>query len=78
MQYVVETRYVGERELGTSHTEVVDVKERIVEVAQPGPTCPANTGQYTLDPVEIVSSASTMLRTLQHANTICSAGLPAK
>lgn len=44
-QYVVETRFVGERELGTSHTEIVDVKERIVEVAQPGPACPANTGE---------------------------------
>jgi hypothetical protein len=45
LQYVVETRFVGERELGTSHAEIVDVKERIVEVAQPGPTCPANTGE---------------------------------
>lgn len=46
LQYVVETRFVGERELGTGHTEIVDVKERVGEVAQPGPTCPANTGRY--------------------------------
>jgi hypothetical protein len=48
LQYVVETRFVGERELGTGHAEIVDVKERIVEVAQPGPTCPANTGRQCI------------------------------
>lgn len=45
LQYVVEIRFVGERELGTSHTEIVDVKKCVVEVAQPGPTCPASTGE---------------------------------
>jgi hypothetical protein len=45
LQYVVETRFVGERELGVSHTEIVAVKERVVEVAQPGPACPANAGE---------------------------------
>lgn len=56
LQYVVETRFVGERELGTGHAEIVDVKERIVEVAQPGPTCPANTGMLYCKKVSSVSA----------------------
>lgn len=26
--------------------EIVGTKERVVDVAAPGPTCPANTGEY--------------------------------
>ncbi len=44
LQYVVETRFVGEREHGVAGAEIVDVKDRVVEVAEPGPTCPVNTG----------------------------------
>jgi len=47
VQYVVETRFVGEREVaGAGAGEIVDVKERVVEVAEPGPRCPANAGMY--------------------------------
>ncbi len=45
LQYVVETRFVGEKEMGFAGGEIVDVKERVVDVAAPGPTCPANTGE---------------------------------
>lgn len=44
-QYVVETRFVGEREHGVAGAEIVDVKDRVVDVAAPGPACPANAGQ---------------------------------
>ncbi len=45
LQYVVETRFVGEKEMGVAGAEIVDVKDRVVDVAAPGPTCPANTGK---------------------------------
>lgn len=43
-QYVVETRFVGEKEMGVAGAEIVDIKDRVVDVAAPGPTCPVNTG----------------------------------
>lgn len=46
LQYVVKTRFVGEAERGVAGAEVVDVGERVVEVAQPGPTCPVGTGGW--------------------------------
>ena len=45
LQYVVETRFVGERAVAGAGTgEIIDVKERVVEGAEPGPRCPANAG----------------------------------
>jgi hypothetical protein len=44
LQYVVETRFVGEVEHGVAGAEIVDVKDRVVDVAAPGPACPANAG----------------------------------
>jgi hypothetical protein len=44
---VVETRFVGEKEMGIAGAEIIDTKHRVVDVAEPGPTCPANTGWYT-------------------------------
>jgi hypothetical protein len=45
VQYVVETRFVGEKEMGVAGAEIVDIKDRVVDVAAPGPTCPVNTGE---------------------------------
>jgi hypothetical protein len=45
LQYVVETKFVGEQEMGAAGADIVDVKTRVVDVAQPGPTCPVNTGE---------------------------------
>ena len=45
LQYVVETRFVGEKEKGVAGAEIVDVKDRVVDVAEPGATCPVNTGE---------------------------------
>lgn len=44
LQYVVETRFVGEKEQGVAGAEIVGVKERIVDQAAPGPACLANAG----------------------------------
>ena len=41
---MVETKFVGEKEMGVAGAEIVDVKDRVVDVAAPGPTCPVNTG----------------------------------
>jgi hypothetical protein len=48
LQYVVETRFVGEKEMGVAGAEIIDTKHRVVDVAEPGPTCPANTGKVAL------------------------------
>jgi hypothetical protein len=48
LQYVVETKFVGEKEMGVAGAEIVDVKDRVVDVAAPGPTCPVNTGKLAL------------------------------
>jgi hypothetical protein len=53
VQYVVETRFVGEKEMGVAGAEIVDVKDRVVDVAAPGPTCPVNTGVFT-SPYKII------------------------
>jgi hypothetical protein len=53
LQYVVETRFVGEKEMGVAGAEIVDVKDRVVDVAAPGPTCPVNTGVFT-SPYKII------------------------
>lgn len=42
---MVETRFVGEKEMGVAGAEIVDVKDRVVDVAAPGPTCPVGTGK---------------------------------
>lgn len=56
LQYVVETRFVGEREQGVAGADIVDVKERVVDVAAPGPTCPVNTGEiHTWRPAAIAA-----------------------
>eukprot|EP00878_Enallax_costatus_P000508 GHUV01000602.1.p1 GENE.GHUV01000602.1~~GHUV01000602.1.p1 ORF type:complete len:213 (+),score=63.17 GHUV01000602.1:971-1609(+) len=45
-KYVVETRFVGEAPIASATgASVIDTTERIVEVAEPGPRCPANAGQ---------------------------------
>jgi hypothetical protein len=44
LQYVVETKFVGEQEMGVAGADIVDIKTRVVDVAQPGPACPVNTG----------------------------------
>jgi hypothetical protein len=45
-QYVVETRFVGEQPVASATgASVLDVTERVVEEADPGLRCPANTGQ---------------------------------
>lgn len=44
LQYVVEPRFVGEVEQGMAGAEIVGVKERVVNVAAPGPACPVNAG----------------------------------
>jgi hypothetical protein len=46
LQYVVETKFVGEQEMGIAGADIVDIKTRVVDVAQPGPTCPVNTGEH--------------------------------
>jgi hypothetical protein len=48
LQYFVETRFVGEKEMGVAGAEIIDTKHRVVDVAEPGPTCPANTGRLAL------------------------------
>lgn len=45
-QYVVETRYVGERPIpSATGATIIDTTERVVERAEPGPKCPVGTGQ---------------------------------
>ena len=45
-QYVVETRFVGERAIASgAGVTVVGQDEYVVEAAQPGPKCPINTGR---------------------------------
>lgn len=45
-QYVVETRFVGERPVATgAGVTVVGQDEYVVEAAEPGPKCPVNTGR---------------------------------
>ena len=48
LQYVVETKFVGEKEMGVAGAEIMDIKDRVVDVAAPGPTCPVNTGKLAL------------------------------
>jgi hypothetical protein len=44
-QYVVETRFVGERAVPSANgATVIDTNEYVVDAAAPGAKCPANTG----------------------------------
>eukprot|EP00877_Chromochloris_zofingiensis_P008129 jgi/Chrzof1/356/Cz01g12220.t1 len=52
-QYVVETRFVGERAIPTTQPITpVDVKEYEVERAAPGPKCPIGTGEMLDSAIE--------------------------
>jgi hypothetical protein len=45
LQYVVETRFVGEQAIPSSTgATVIDSTERVVESAEPGPACPTGVG----------------------------------
>ena len=49
-QYVVETRFVGEKAAaGGGGVDVVGQDEYVVEAAEPGPKCPINTGRVMDD-----------------------------